>query len=221
MVEEVVELAPYQKWLGKPNFTASGIPIYTFDELCFDATVHLLSLVWVGISSQYLLQLTRDWNIIIYILCTSLLFCTSAAYNIIACGWHYKSELLRKLDHAAIFLYIAGCYTAILKPSLMLAVIWFICITVAIGKLWLGRKIEIPSIIILLLLILLPLFVYWNSSYCREIMIMIGLMIIGFSFYINNILKGSMALWHICVLLTTIVFWRIVYLHVKNKEVCE
>ena len=221
MGEEILELASYHKWIGKPNYTSCGIPIYTFDELCFDATIHLLILVWTIISSHELLQISHNLNIIIYIISIFILICTSFAFNIIGCGFYYKANLLRKLDHAAIFLCIAGIYTAILKPSIILSLVWIICITCSISKLWLGRKVEDYYIIPILLLILLPLIKFWNSAYCRHIVFIIIIMIIGFTFYINNILKGATGFWHICILFIFIIVWHIIYLHVKNKEVCE
>jgi hemolysin III len=214
-----VELAPWTKWIGTPNYTTDGVPIYTPEELYFDGTIHIISLLWVILSSWHLLSMTSQIYIIVYVCCSIFMFSTSFAYNIIGCGAHYKPELLRQLDHAAIFIYIAGCYTVLLKNTnnYVLVATWVICLLSAFLKLYLGRKFEIPGIIIILGLGLFPFIALRkNTIMCQRLFIIIACYAIGATFYLNNNVCGAMAYWHLFVLIGTILFWRIIFL--ENPE---
>ena len=212
-----IELAPWTKWLGTPNYTSGGIPIYTPAEIYFDTSVHVVSLLWVAQASWYLFTLHPNSpippNIIIYIITMIWMFCTSFAYNVIGCGWHYKAELLRHIDHAAIYLYIAGCYTALLGlNSPILYIIWPLCLLAGFLKIRYERQYEIPCMILLLVLGLFPLYALRNNPpVCKQLGLIIGCYAIGATFYLNNYIQGAMAFWHIFVLTGTVLFWKLVY----------
>jgi len=219
-----VELAPWTKWLGTPNYTSDGIPIYTSAELYFDATVHIISLIWVGMSSWHLYTMSPKikLNILIYIITLIWMFCTSFAYNVIGCGWHYKAELLRHIDHAAIYLYIAGCYTAILGESPILYIVWPLCLCAAFLKIRYERQYEIPCMILLIALGIFPMIALRSDPImCKKLGIIIACYAIGATFYLNNYVPGAMAFWHIFVLIGTILFWKIVFDNYNHSLQCK
>ena len=74
------------------------------------------------------------WAVAIYVLSTVLLFGTSAAYHLGA-GTPTVNAFLRRLDHANIYVFIAGCYTpfAAAMPNrtlgwTMFALVWIIAL---------------------------------------------------------------------------------------------
>jgi hemolysin III len=77
----------------------------------FNAYSHLLGAVSVVVGIVYLLT-TRDqglWSYLVYGLMTGFLFTSSTIYH-----WTQNvSDRLQKMDHCAIYLMIAGCYTPI------------------------------------------------------------------------------------------------------------
>jgi hemolysin III len=87
------------------------------EEIAVDRTIHVLgisagalgsaALVWVALDHQN--QDAERWPIIVYSACLMAMFCCSAAYNLSESA--PRREILRRVDHAAIFLLIAGTYT--------------------------------------------------------------------------------------------------------------
>ncbi len=111
-------------------------PDYTIRERIADGCVHavgvtaslvaLTALLIIGVQSQTLL-----WGVslAIYGLALVATFGFSAGYNLVV-GTRFK-ELLRRLDHAAIFLMIAGTYTPFILIKMntpwglgLLAMVW-------------------------------------------------------------------------------------------------
>ena len=77
----------------------------------------------------------------VYAACLMAMFLCSAAYNLASPG---RRPLLRRLDHAAIFLMIAGSYTPFTTQTLtggwaigMTAAVWTLALAGAAGKLFL------------------------------------------------------------------------------------
>ena len=90
--------------------------VYEADEITADAIVHLIGLFSGGLGSAVLIGValrTLDpshwWPVVIYTACLVAMLCCSAAYNL--ARYPAKRENLRRFDHAAIFLMIAGTYT--------------------------------------------------------------------------------------------------------------
>jgi len=117
-------------------FKRRAFPDYTIRERIADGCVHVVgvaaslvamtALLIIGVQSQTLL-----WGVslAIYGLALVATFGFSAGYNLVV-GPRFK-ELLRRLDHAAIFLMIAGTYTPFILIKMntpwglgLLAVVW-------------------------------------------------------------------------------------------------
>ena len=92
------------------------------------------------------------------------MLCGSALYNIVGCGLKRHTALLRRIDHACIYVMIAGCYTPCmlhLEPGvisqyfsneLALAGIWVIAVAGAAAKFFLARKFETRGLVLYVVL---------------------------------------------------------------------
>ena len=134
----------------------------------------------------------------------------SAAYSIWrSCPWR---DWLRRLDHAAIFVMIAGTYTPI---AVRLPGVWAVALTGGVWaaalagvavKLWQPRRIETISVVLYLALgwigvvALEPLVRSLDSS-TLWLLLAGGLVYsVGVAFHLARTLRYGRALWHGCVL---------------------
>jgi hemolysin III len=140
----------------------------------------------------------------------AMLYC-SAAYNLGAGSAH--RPLLRRLDHAAIFVMIAGTYTPFLarnwgsgNAAALLVGIWAVAIAGAIAKLTLSKRFEAVSIVAYLALgwaavassDSLTATLDWPST---QLLIAGGaLYSIGVGSYLWRTLPYHNAIWHVFVL---------------------
>ncbi len=137
---------------------------YTRGELLADGTVHLLSTSAALAACVALLALAaRTDNLLaglalgLYLIGLLAMFGFSALYNLAMEG-RWKSRL-RRLDHASIFLMIAGTYTPVVIFAIpgtqgwsLLAVVWTGAIAGATLKLLAGRRFERLSVVAYLVL---------------------------------------------------------------------
>ncbi len=105
------------------------------------SAVGMALLLWLGAGSP-----ARELTFAIYTLCLVLLFSFSSAYHLLRAGPRLH-EWLRRLDHSAIFLLIAGSFTPVcyllLAPGwrwLMLGSIWAIALAGVGYKLSAGMR---------------------------------------------------------------------------------
>ncbi|GAB4520058.1 MAG: hemolysin III family protein [Roseibium sp.] len=120
----------------------------TLAEVIADGAVHVVG-IGLGLAASIVLAATM-WNagdparqatVMIYAACLMAMLICSALYNMFA--HDNKSGILRRLDHAAIFLMIAGTYTPLAAMiiggwtgGLLLAVVWTGAVAGAIVKLF-------------------------------------------------------------------------------------
>ncbi|QFT33227.1 hemeolysin-III related [Labrenzia sp. THAF82] len=119
----------------------------TLAELIADGAVHLVG-ICLGITATVILAVTmwdvadraRQVTVMIYAACLMTMLICSALYNMFAKD--HKSGILRRLDHAAIFLMIAGTYTPLAAiiiggwtGGILLAIVWTGAVAGAIVKL--------------------------------------------------------------------------------------
>jgi hemolysin III len=134
----------------------------------------------------------------------------SALYHMLRS--HPRREWLRRLDHAAIFMMIAGTYTPIamlgLDPPWDLAItlaVWAIAVTGVVLKLIRPRSIESISVVLYLLQGWIGLFALHEllASVPRRVLVMVligGLVYSGGVIFHLSVRRYSRALWHGCVL---------------------
>lgn len=116
-------------------------------ERTADGWVHIIGLTTGTLGGLTLLELSlrlgragQTVAIGVYAACLVAMFLCSAVYNLASPG---RRPLLRRLDHAAIFLMIAGSYTPFTTQSLhggwawgMTAAVWTLALAAAGGKLF-------------------------------------------------------------------------------------
>jgi hemolysin III len=116
-------------------------------ERTADRWVHVVGLTAGGLGGVTMLGLTLGLGhlgqaaaIGVYAACLVVMLLASAAYNLASPG---RRPLLRRFDHAAIFLMIAGSYTPFTTQRLhgawawgMTAAVWTLALAAAVGKLF-------------------------------------------------------------------------------------
>jgi hemolysin III len=112
---------------------------YRREELAADCGLHIAAILAAVAGSAALLDIASDtggrpiWPIALYCAALLLMFPCSAAYH--SCRVSPRRELLRRCDHAAIFVMIAGSYTPFTIDALrgalaldMTAAIWLVAL---------------------------------------------------------------------------------------------
>ncbi len=190
----------------------------TLGELIADGTIHVIG-IGLGVAATIILTLTlwnsgdlaRQVSVLIYAACLMAMLICSALYNMFAKD--HKAGVLRRLDHAAIFLMIAGTYTPLAAMiiggwtgGVLLAVVWSGALTGAIVKLLNLQGMERLTVPICLGLGWVVVFVakplMENASAFGFWMIVAGglLYTIGTVFYAWKNLLFQNAIWHAFVL---------------------
>ncbi len=116
-------------------------------ELIADGAIHTIG-ICLGLTATVVLAVTlwntgdptRQITVMIYAACLMTMLICSALYNMLAKD--HKSGILRRLDHAAIFLMIAGTYTPLAAViiggwtgGILLAIVWTGALSGALLKL--------------------------------------------------------------------------------------
>lgn len=132
----------------------SSVRAYRSDELALDRLIHVFGLVAGGLGAALLtgMALKRlgdggSWPVIIYAACLVTMLACSAAYSLAPLS--PRRQLLRRLDHAAIFVMIAGTYTPFTARALpagwavaMTGSVWAIALAGAFIKLRFPHRLE-------------------------------------------------------------------------------
>jgi hemolysin III len=187
---------------------------YRSGELATDRIIHVMgalagavgSAILVGITTGVGDRLTFSASLVYSVCLVAMLGC-SAAYHLASNT--SRREFLRRLDHAAIFLMIAGTYTPFTTCRLhgvwsiaMTTAVWTGAVTGAVMKLICPRRIEQVSIVAYLslgwtiLVATRPLL----SSVDVQTAVLIGvggvLYSIGTGFHLWRALPFHLAIWH-------------------------
>ena len=182
-------------------------------ERAADAWIHATGLAAGGVGGLVLLtislvqhRLGQSAAVAVYAACVLAMFACSAAYNFAGAR---RRPLLRRFDHAAIFLMIAGSYTPFTTQSLtgtwsiaMTAAVWTLALAGAAAKLflpglargfWIGLYLALGWAA---LAALKPLFA--NLSLAALILLAAGGIIysLGVIVYARRSLPFRRAIWH-------------------------
>ena len=201
--------------------------VYSHIEHRADAAVHVLGILFAINASLWLLWHVTGLSVAIsvFVYCLGLLamICFSAAYNLAPHG--PSKQILRRLDHAAIFIMIAATYTpfAVNRLSapyggIILGAIWLSASFGVAMKLLFPRRFEIASITLylamgwLIVTVIQPLHAamagvdFW--------LLMAGGIVYsaGVAFYVIDRIPYHKAIWHGFVLVAAVLHFSAVAL---------
>jgi len=185
----------------------------TARAMCADLVVHIVGLVLAVIGGVVLLALAVRGHSVsmvvgvgIYAAGLLAMLAFSTAYNFARPRFR---PLLRRLDHAGIFIMIAGSYTPFTTQNLtgawawgMTAAVWSVAAFGALGKLFLptvGRKLWIPVYLALGWLVVIAMKPMLDSTtWLAMLLLGVGgiLYSTGVIFYMNKRLTFCRAIWH-------------------------
>jgi hemolysin III len=178
-----------------------------------DLVVHVLGLAFAIVGGGVLLglsftagSLTQAVSVAVYVVGLVAMLALSTAYNFAKAGWR---PVLRRFDHAGIFLMIAGSYTPFTTQRLhglwaigMTAVVWAVAGFGVVGKLFLpglGRRFWLAVYLALgwlAVVAIVPLVHGTPGSALALLAIGGAVYSIGAAFYIRKTLKFRRAIWH-------------------------
>ena len=198
---------------------------------CADLVVHIVGLTLALVGGIVLLtfavtagSITQVVGVSIYAAGVLAMLGFSTAYNFARPQYR---PLLRRLDHAGIFLMIAGSYTPFTTQSLtggwavgMTAAVWSIAGLGALGKLFLpsvDRKFWVAVYLAMGWLVVVALKPMMDSLAWYALLLLIAggvLYSTGVIFYVNKRLKFARAIWHGHVVAAAAAHWAAVFLGV-------
>ncbi|MGA7713183.1 MAG: hemolysin III family protein [Rhizomicrobium sp.] len=201
--------------------------LYSRHEHAADAVIHVLGVLFAVNASLWLLFNVTGMSALVSvsIYCLGLLAMTgfSAAYNLMP---HHRPSktILRRLDHAAIFIMIAATYTPLAvnrlaapSSTIILAVIWTAASFGIVMKLLFPRRFEIASIALYLVMgwvvvtVIKPLSMslagvdFWLLT-AGGIVYSVGVI-----FYVMERIPYHKAIWHAFVLLAAVLQFSSIY----------
>lgn len=204
---------------GARGASTAAFPVYTAAERRADAGVHAAG-VAAGTAAVVVLATmvmpglapVPAASVAVYAASLLAVFVASAAYNL--AGHEHWKEILRRFDHAAIYVLIAGTYTPFGAFALsrdgdsfvLLAAVWAIALTGVALKLALPRRLERMALALYLLqgwaVLAAPRAMLAGLSGPALVLLGIGgaLYTSGVAFHLWRRLPYHNAIWHLFVL---------------------
>lgn len=192
-------------------------PSYTKLEHLADVCVHAVSLLFGAAATSLLLfgaigkrPASDIAGLIVYCVGLIGMFAASAAYNLVS--RHDIKEILRRLDHAAIFVMIAGSYTPFalvvggITGHAMLAAVWAIAAVGVFGKLRFPRRLDKFSVLLYLgqgWIVLFALDSIMASLPSQALWLLIAggiVYTLGIPFHLMDRMRFHNVIWHLFVL---------------------
>ena len=206
---------PAEKRSAMMDGTQAPIP-YTSEEIALDRALHILG-VSAGAFGSIVLIFTagldggKSWPIVAYSACLVAMLGSSAAYNL--CKNALRRPMLRRFDHAAIFLMIAGTYTPFttrILPAclgmLLTGSVWGFALSGAVLKLLCPHRLERVGLLLYLALGWMVL-IAWEpfraivDSATASLILSGGILYtVGAVFHVARRLPFHKAIWHAFVL---------------------
>ena len=200
--------------------TDDVFPSYTEAEVKADAIVHAIGVTAGCIAAITLvvialeqLPTTPATAVVIYALGMLAMFCFSAAYNL---SRGPKRWLLRRCDHAAIFIKIAATYTPFAAAKMggtvgiaLLAAVWGIALAGAAAKLIAPHRVASISTLLYLaqgwmcILTMQPLLATLSPTAMTLLLIGGVLYTVGAVFHLSERIAYHNAIWHGFVLVAS------------------
>jgi hemolysin III len=198
---------------------------------CADLVVHIVGLTLALVGGIVLLvfavragSISRVVGVSIYGAGVLAMLAFSTAYNFAKARYR---PVLRRLDHAGIFLMIAGSYTPFTIHNLtgawawgMTIAVWSIAAVGALGKLFLpkvDRRLWVAVYLALGWLVVIALKPMIDHVYWVALLLLVAggvLYSTGVIFYVNKRLKFARAIWHGHVVAAAAAHWAAVLIGV-------
>ncbi len=211
-------------------------PTYTRSERVADGTMHALG-VFGAIFGAVFLAL---WNfeqlgggqtvsLVVYSIAMIATFTASALYNM--SPWESTRPVFRRIDHAAIYLKIAGTYTPLvvlvgsLSSYLVLVTVWGLAVFGVVRKLFFWRTPGKAGTVLYLIMGWLSVLLIWSLVPVLPIAataLIVGgglTYTVGVIFYVWKSLKFSRAIWHGFVLVASACFYIAIALGTHSSVV--
>lgn len=205
-----------------------AVRLYTRHEHLADAVVHVLGIVFAINASLWLLFHVTGLSVVVSVTvyCIGLLAMIgfSAAYNLVP---HHRpsKQMLRRLDHAAIFIMIAGTYTPFavnrldsMSGTVILALIWTAATIGVVMKVLYPRRFEIASLALylgmgwMIVTVIVPL-AHAMAALDFWLLAAGGLIYsAGVVFYVVERIPYHKAIWHAAVLAAAVLHFSAVTL---------
>ena len=200
-------------------------PRYTPNELVADAVIHALGVAFALIGGPILIGIVASGReagpttaISIYVATLIAMFSASALYNLIPPStW---KEWLRRVDHSAIYLKIAGAYTPFAAVSLggfagytLLTVVWAAALFGLMLKVLFPQRFELLSLVLYLALGWAAVWVIGDVMAELRTATFVLLLIAGVTYTLGVVfhlwrnLPYQNAIWHAFVLVATTVLY--------------
>ncbi|HXF54752.1 MAG TPA: hemolysin III family protein [Hyphomicrobiaceae bacterium] len=203
---------------GGSNTEYPMFPQYTLGERVVDGCIHLAGVAGSLIAATALMvvavqTLPADWILPLAVYSTALVvtFFCSAAYNLVMSP--RPKELLRRFDHASIFLMISGTYTPMALIGMgetwgvaLFVFVWLITLIGATAKLLIPRAVESITVGLYLvqgwvaILAIGPLVSMIPTQAVVLLLVGGALYSIGVLFHLSRSLPYHNAIWHAFVL---------------------
>lgn len=180
-----------------------------------DMIVHLAGLVLIAVAGTLIiakaaasLEPKLVWAVAIYVACALVSNLASWAYHFLP--WHARRQMLRRIDHSAIYPSITGTFTPffILADTTWTLALFWVCWALTIVAIW--NKITNETVksrwstasylgLGAIGLSALPDLrtVPWATVWC--IIGGAGFYVIGTAFYVRKAMRFRYAIWHSCV----------------------
>lgn len=208
------------------------IPTYSAKEERINALTHgigavlaLAACVLLLLYANQQLSTGQYLGLLVYGISLVVLFSASTLYH--AAQSDASRAYLKKLDHSAIYLLIAGTYTPFLMIALnttsallLLWALWILALLGVLFKLWFVHRFEKLSLITYLLMGWLAVFVLPDiyhslSPTAFKLLVAGGLSYtIGTLFYAAKKIPYTHAIWHIFVLMGAACHWYAIFKYV-------
>jgi hemolysin III len=192
-------------------------PSYTKLEQLADACVHAASVIFSIVATIILLaaaagrlRAADTAGLVVYCIGLIGMFAASAAYNLVT--RRNLKEILRRLDHAAIFIMIAGSYTpfALLLGGAagcsMLIAVWAIAAVGVVIKLRFPRRLDKLSVLLYLAqgwIVILALDPIVAALPSQALWLLLGggiVYTLGVPFHLMEWMRFHNVIWHVFVL---------------------
>jgi len=211
-------------------------PTYTRSERIADGTMHVLGVFGAIFGAVFLAlwnfgQLSggQTASLVVYSIAMIATFSASALYNM--SPWETTRPIFRRIDHAAIYLKIAGTYTPLvvligsMSAYLVLATVWGLATFGVIRKLFFWRTPGKSGTILYLIMGWFSVILIWSlvpvlPTTATALIVGGGLTYtLGVIFYVWKSLKFSRAIWHGFVLVASVCFYIAIALGIHNSAV--